>query len=150
MKTFRWPDKMTIPSQNQLVDCEGLDEACVIDHFLGKSVEEAYRVFADGGGYVASDISYMSQFAVDYYLPAALQYLQSSDSVDDWEFATGVLTSLTCICNRCDLPESLRCTMTSIVEYIASNLEKYDDTNDDWIRTLIEKVRYGLNNRGRA
>ncbi|GAA5508892.1 hypothetical protein [Novipirellula caenicola] len=141
---------MAIPSKKQLVDGDGLDERYVIEHFLGKSVEDAYRIFADGGGYITEDISYMSIFALDYYLPAALKYLQSSDSVNDWEFASGVLTSVSCVCNRCDLTESLRRTMSSIVEYISLHLDKYDATNDDWVQSRIEAVRHGLNNRGRV
>ena len=69
---------MTIPSKEQLVDHDGLDERYVIKHFNGKSVDDAYRMFADKPSLYCEDIAYMSLAALEYYLPAALAYLLRS------------------------------------------------------------------------
>ena len=133
---------MDVPSKEQLVDFDGLDERYVVKHFNGKSVDEAYRMFADKPSLYCEDITYMSVAALDYYLPAALAYLRSPESIGDWDCASGVLTSLSGVFDN-DLTPSVCDTIRSIVDYVAANLTKFD-ADDDWVPTRIAAVCDGL------
>ncbi|TWT81704.1 hypothetical protein CA13_31570 [Planctomycetes bacterium CA13] len=131
---------MTVPPKDQLTDYDGLDEQYVVKHWSGKSLDDAYKMFADGGSLYCEDITYMSLVALDYYLPAALSYLRSTDSDDDWEIASGVMTSLSCICSRPDLTPTVVYLIRDITNYVAENLAKFD-ADDDWVPTRINAVR---------
>ena len=74
---------MTVPSKDQLTDNDGLDEHYVVKHWNGKTLDDAYRMFTDGGSAYCEDITYMSVAALHYYLPAVFAYLQNTDSNDD-------------------------------------------------------------------
>ena len=82
----------------------------------------------------------MSVAALHYYLPAALAYLQGTDSNDDCEIASGVMTSLSCICSRPDLTPPVVDLMRGITNYVADNLPKFD-ADDDWVKSRINAVR---------
>ena len=131
---------MTVPSKEQLIDHDGLDERYVVKHWNGKTLDDAYRMFTEGGSAYCEDITYMSVAALHYYLPAALTYLQSTDSNDDCEVASGVMTSLSCVCNRPDLTPPVVGLIRSITNYVADNLPKFD-ADDDWVQSRINAVR---------
>ena len=131
---------MPVPSKDQLIDHDGLDERYVVKHWNGKTVDDAYQMFADGGSLYCEDITYMSVAALHYYLPAAFAYLQSSDSNEDWECASGVMTSLSCVCSRPDLTSPVVNLIRDITNYVADNLAKFD-ADDDWVPTRINAVR---------
>ena len=82
----------------------------------------------------------MSGVALEFYLPAALSYLQSTDSNGDWECASGVMTSLSCVCDRPDLTPSVVVLIRNITNYVADNLAKFE-ADDDWVPTRIHAVR---------
>lgn len=129
-----------IPSKDQLVDHDGLDERNVVKHFGGKSVGEAYRMFAESAGLYCEDITYMSVAGLDFYLPAACAYLQSDEAEGDWECASGVMTSLSCVCSRPDLTPAVVKIIREITDYVANHLAKFD-ADDDWVPTRIATVR---------
>ena len=131
---------MTVPSKDQLIDHDGLDERYVIKHWNGKTIDDAYKMFAERGSLYCEDITYMSVAALHYYLPAALAYLQSTDSNDDCEVASGVMTSLSCICKRPDLTPPVVGLIRSITNYVAGNLSKFD-ADDAWPQSRINAVR---------
>jgi len=131
---------MPVPPKDQLIDHDGLDERYVIKHWNGKSLDDAYKMFAEGSSLYCEDITYMSVVALQYYLPAALAYLQSADANDDWECASGVMASLSCVCSRPDLTPAVVCLIRDITNYVAENLAKFD-ADDDWVPTRISVVR---------
>jgi len=131
---------MAIPARNQLIDHDGLDERCVIEHFNGKTVDDAYCMFAENASFYCEDITYMSLVALDYYLPAAFAYLRSDDADGDWECASGVMTALSGMCARPDLSPSVVVIIRGITNYIANNLKKFD-ADDDWVPIRIAEVR---------
>ena len=131
---------MTVPSKEQLIDQDGLDERYVIKHWNGKTVDDAYKMLADKPSIYCEDITYMSVVALDFYLPAALSYLQSTDSVGDWECASGVMTSLSSVCSRPDLTPTVVSLIRDITNYVAENLPRFD-ADDDWVPTRINAVR---------
>lgn len=132
---------MNVPGKDQLVDHDGLDERFVIKHFHGKTVDDAHRMFAEGSSLYCEDITYMSIAALEYYLPAALSYLQSSDANGDGECASGVMTSLSCVCDRRGLTPAVTKIIRDITNYVAENLAKFDVADDDWISSRIAAVR---------
>ena len=97
-------------------------------------------MFTEGGSAYCEDITYMSVAALHYYLPAALTYLQGPDSNDDCEVASGVMTSLSCVCNRPDLTPPVVGLIRSITNYVADNLPKFD-ADDDWVQSRINAIR---------
>ncbi len=131
---------MTVPSKEQLVDHDGLDEQYVVKHWNGKTVDDAYKMLADKPSLYCEDITYMSDVTLNYYLPAALSYLHAGDSDGDWECASGVMTSLSSICNRRDLTPSVVYLIRRITNYVANHLEKFD-AEDDWVPTCVNTVR---------
>ena len=131
---------MTVPSKDQLIDHDGLDERYVIKHWNGKTVDDAYKMLADKPSLYCEDITYMSVVALAFYLPAALSYLQSTDSDGDWDCASGVMTSLSCVCSRPDLTPPVVGLIRNITNYVAANLTKFD-ADDDWVPTRINAVR---------
>ena len=82
----------------------------------------------------------MSVAALHSYLPAALAYLQGTDSNDDYEVTSGVMTSLSCICSRPDLTPPVVDLIRSITNCVADNLPKFD-ADDDWVQSRINDVR---------
>ena len=131
---------MTVPPKEQLIDQDGLDERYVIKHWNGKTVDDAYKMLADKPSIYCEDITYMSVVALDFYLPAALSYLQSTDSVGDWECASGVVTSLSSVCRRSDLTPGVVTLIRNITNYVAASLTKFD-ADDDWVPTRINAIR---------
>ena len=61
------------PTVKELVGCSrpvtGLDERCVVKHFLGKSQDDALREFQDRGSLPTEDFAYMAADGLRYYLP---------------------------------------------------------------------------------
>ena len=131
---------MTVPSKDQLIDHDGLDERYVVKNWNGKSLDDAYKMLADMPSLYCEDITYMSVLALDYYLPAALSYLQSADAAEDYDCASGVMTSLSSVCRRPDLTPSVVRLVREITNYVATNLSKFD-ADDDWVPTRINAVR---------
>ena len=131
---------MTVPSKDQLTDNDGLDEHYVVKHWNGKTLDDAYRMFTDGGSAYCEDITYMSVAALHYYLPAVFAYLQNTDSNDDFDVASGVMTSLSCVCDRPDLAPPVVGLIRSITNYVANNLPKFD-ADDDWVQSRINAIR---------
>src|SRR5437868_2017563 len=90
---------MRIPTAEELANDEA-DYVC--GWFLGKSVDEAYKMFrsdSDGagrdffpGGFEA--FTNLSVRGLEYYLPAVIRYVESSDSVGNGEFVRCILSSL--------------------------------------------------------
>lgn len=84
------------PDRGQLAGSEPmtLDAKDVVEHFLGKTQEEARRMFPARSSAYSEDFMWMAADGLRYYLPAALAYLKSEECKDDWEFCHGLLCSL--------------------------------------------------------
>ena len=51
-------------------------------------------MFRSDGLFFCEDFMWMAKAGLEYYLDPAWRYIQSGDSAGDWEFASGLLTSL--------------------------------------------------------
>ncbi len=72
-----------LPTEDDINVHGSLDELAARDHFLGKSVDEAEELFRDNSAHYQEDLMWMGPRAFQFYLPAVLNYLRSSDSAGD-------------------------------------------------------------------
>ncbi|MEM9802684.1 MAG: hypothetical protein AAGA20_20325 [Planctomycetota bacterium] len=82
-----------LPTDREISPTDGLDldEKSALEHFLGKSVVEAAKLFSEERNLVyAEDLMWMGPRAFAYYLPAVMPYLRSVDSYRDSAFVVSV------------------------------------------------------------
>jgi len=65
-----------------------LDIACAYDHFFGKSVDEAQKLFEDNALYYQEGLMFMPTPCLSYYITSYLQYLLSDRSRGDSDGAS--------------------------------------------------------------
>ncbi len=74
---------MAIPTAREINPFDDLDGQNAEKHFLGKTVSEAVGLFEEGTIYYVSDLMWMGPVAFAYYLPAAVQYVESERAEGD-------------------------------------------------------------------
>jgi hypothetical protein len=77
---------MRIPTKDELVDYDSLDDRTVVNHFLGRTADEAFEMFRTNASQYAEDFMWMAQRGLEYYLDPVCRYFQSCDSEGDWFF----------------------------------------------------------------
>ncbi len=98
------------------------DEEVAIEHFLGKTLKEAKKLFIENDLYYADDLRWMGKKAFQYYLPAFVDFITSNDMNISSD------------------------TLNSFVSLLKSKLE-YDIESIKSCRTiLIETLKYCLEN----
>jgi hypothetical protein len=135
---------MKPPSADELVGPPPLtlDAEYTLKDFLGKTVDEALQTIEDGG--VTEDFAYMTSVGIAYYLPAALQYLEGEDSRDDWEFAHGLLCSLSCLIELDGLEGPGLPILRQVSEYCDQHRAKFDMTGEnDLSHEYLRVIRGG-------
>src|SRR2546425_731365 len=123
------------------VDKYGLDEACVLRNFLGKDQAQARAMFR-GAQHLTEDFMWMAEGGLRYYLPPALEYLESDESAGDW-FAHGLLCSLS-VQAEWGLPPDLLDLVRRISEYVDVNRSKFDigpDEEEELFHSYLVKIR---------
>jgi len=133
---------MKPPSKEQLVGPPplSLDEEWVLKNFLGKTVDQA-REMCQHGPPVTEDFSYMTPTGLDYYLPAAWSYLESDDSTGDWEFAHGLMCSLSCQVGVFGLRGEPLVLINKIANYCDRHRAKFDFEPDDLLDEYLKSIR---------
>ncbi len=122
------------------LDEYGLDEACVLKNFLGKDQPQARALFRESHG--AEDFMWMAEGGLGYYLPPALQHLQSDESTGDW-FAHSLLCSLS-VQAEWGLPRDLLDLVKRIADYVDANRSKFglgSDEEEELLRSYLIKIR---------
>ena len=79
---------MSVPTAAELNPSADPKGGAAEQHFLGKTVDEAVKQFEDDSKGSAEDLMWMGPRAFVYYLPAAIQYLQSDAAVMDFRAPT--------------------------------------------------------------
>ena len=84
---------------------------------------------------------YLSDQAVRYYLPIAIEYAASDDSVTDCIFVGGLASSLAFRLEHNEFCDETKLLSETFAKLVLSDLAKYDldrDRKDDrfWIRSL--------------
>ena len=64
---------------------DSLDERVAVEHFLGKTLEEAELLFRENSSYYMEDLVWMGAPAFWYYVQAAVRYIASDASAGDFD-----------------------------------------------------------------
>lgn len=70
-------NNMYVPTESEINIYDTLDEKRAVDHFLGKSVEQAEQLFIENSLKYQEDLMWMGPKAFYYYLESVLRYLQN-------------------------------------------------------------------------
>jgi S-adenosylmethionine decarboxylase len=137
-----WRGHAKLPSAEELVGppprC--LDQQWALKDFLGKSVAEAEKMCRNTPS-VTEDFTYMAPAGLIYYLPAALNYLISDESKEDWEFAHGLMCALSCQVDIYGLKGPALTMVNEIAEFCDGTRTKFDlggeqDLFDGYLETI--------------
>lgn len=79
------------PTEKEINIFDSLDEQWAVRHFLGKSQEEAEKLFCENFLYYQENLLWMGPVAFAYYLIPAMNYLKSEDS-------SGNADAVSCFC----------------------------------------------------
>ena len=86
---------MSLPTAieiNPIPEC--LDGKCAVEHFEGKTIEQAENLIAENGLYYSGDLVWMGPIGFKFYFKAALSYLKSAASHDDPDFLNSMIGAL--------------------------------------------------------
>ncbi len=132
---------MEMPTREQLVTGDSLDEGWVARHFLGKSREQALELYAGDNFSWTEDLGYMSAYALEYYLEPLDRYLRSEQSQNENDVAMGVLTALTYQIHAAKLSAALRRKIRDLAHYLNANTAKFElDVNDRFYQSLQKNI----------
>jgi hypothetical protein len=75
--------KTNLPAREEINVHDSLDERSACKNFLGKNLEEAEALFHENFLHYQEDLMWMGPVAFQYYVPAAIRYIQSPESKGD-------------------------------------------------------------------
>lgn len=122
-------NNMDIPKENEISVYDTLDERKAVDHFLGKSIEQAEQLFIENSIIYQEDLMWMGPKAFNYYLESVLRYLQNPLSRGDDDFVIALVSTFE-FRREGEMLDSGEPKVTAIVEYILSNCSKFELTED--------------------
>lgn len=120
---------MRLPTPKEISPTGGqlLDERYALEHFLGKSVEDASQLMFENAIYYIDDLGWMGLRAFAFYLPSVVPYLESEDSREDSGAIDGLVSIIT---RRIDEdPDAVgvaRAPMLEVVNLIDRSFPKFD------------------------
>ena len=85
---------MRLPTADEINVYGTLDEACAVEHFLGKTLEEAEALFRENSLYYLEDLMWMGPRAFCFYVRAAINDLTSSAGTGDYDGVSSFLTAV--------------------------------------------------------
>jgi hypothetical protein len=143
------------PDASNIVDGPGLDEDWAKNNWLGKSLTDAFQMFSSSMNHCyTEDFMYLSDLAVRYYLPAAVEYAASERSVGDYLFIGGMATSLALRIEQGTLQPETIALAREYATAVLANLTKYNldrtSSSDLWFINAIEYIarnEYGPRDR---
>ena len=120
---------MDVPTAKDISPTEGqdLDEKCALEHFLGKTQDEAKELFFEDAVYYECDFKWMGANAFTYYFPTIEPYLNSKDSENDADVLNALLGTIGS--RLLDEPEAIsRCrkAILTILRYCLKNYSKFE------------------------
>lgn len=74
---------MHIPTRDEINVYNSPDEQCACKNFLGKNLDEAQELFADNSLTFQEDLMWMGPIAFNFYVNAAIRYIQSKSAKHD-------------------------------------------------------------------
>lgn len=123
-----------LPTAREINPYDDLDGRYAQKNFLGKSCSEAEALFRSHFFHYGEDLIYMGAEAFVYYVPAAVNYLNTrpdrkDDFQDDEWFFQVLLIRIKCS------PDDVRPLASLLLEYARGVLERFDAADDevrDW------------------
>jgi hypothetical protein len=117
-----------IPTQQDLAGNKKpycLDTEWMLKSFLGMTKDEAIRLFQSTP--TSEDFSYMLSPGLDFYLEAALDYLEGDEVAnEEYGFPMGLLCSLTCQVTIWKVNRSVIPLIKKVAKYCEENTEKLE------------------------
>src|SRR5215216_5731472 len=74
---------MTLPTASDINVHDSLDERHACEVFLGKSVEDAEKLFRENALFYQEDLMWMGPVAFRFYVESVIRYIQSNASSSD-------------------------------------------------------------------
>lgn len=108
-----------------------LDVDCAYEHFYGKTVQEAERLFQKDSANYQEDLMFMPGVCLPYYLQAFMQYLVSTHSEGDADGAAGFISLITSRVQ--DTPEDLEPILPAVafaLRYVADHQDFYEASEE--------------------
>ena len=128
-----------LPTEQEFLIADTLDERAARDRFLGKSREAARALFAENMVAYSEDLMWMGGPAFDYYVDAAIDYLHSEaamgDDLDLWCFL-GAIRFRAEHAREYTLPSLAK--LESACQRFLGDVERYGQGDD--IRKLTRRI----------
>jgi len=122
-------NNMDIPKEDDISVYDSLDERKAVDHFLGRSIEQAEQLFIENSMMYQEDLMWMGPKAFRYYLESVLKYSQNPLSRGDDDFVFALVSTFE-FRRDGELLDADEPKVTTIVEYILSNCSKFELTGE--------------------
>lgn len=124
---------MKLPSLNDIspTNCSDLDERSAVEHFLGKTHQDAYSMIQHGFTRYSKDFAYMGPSAFCWYVPVIQQYV--SLMINQHEVSEEVIDNILFIVEVRDMFDS------------KENKEKYNKTIVEVLNTCYSKMLQHMN-----
>lgn len=113
------------PTEADLNVHDSLDERVATEHFLGRTVEDAERMFRDDGALYQEDLMWMGPRAFAYYLPAAVRYLTSPDAAGDAFLVSSLHEVIRFRLREGDLGPAHE-TVLDLVDHVLADYDKFE------------------------
>jgi hypothetical protein len=116
------------PSKQDFGIENNLDVKSTWEHFGGKSLDEAYVVFASNAFYYQEYLMWMDTPAFLFYFPIAVRYIMSESAKGDSDTVSSV-AGLLAFRFKCDGVESTRSLFEQIkalCDYVITNYDQFD------------------------
>ncbi len=120
---------MTLPSQEEINVYNSLDEATASEHFYNKTLEEAEALFRKNSLCYQEDLMWMGPKAFRFYLPAAINYLQSDAAADDSDLVNALYGIIEFREGEEDFHLALE-AINRLIEYVLSDYQKFNIYED--------------------
>lgn len=116
---------MKIPTREDFIIYNSLDEISAYNHFFNKTLEGAELLFRDNAAYYQEDLMWMGHQALKFYLIAVYNYLISKFSTLDSHFIYCLYEIFTFRSKEKDFHIYIY-EVNRIVDYIIENYQKFE------------------------
>lgn len=122
---------MKLPSEREINPAPGcLDGEYAVKMFLGRTLNEAEKLFQENGLCRQEDLMWMGPVGFVFYFPAALRYLKSSESSGDSDFASSMVSLLEFrVIGKYEDYDKISLAGAEIIDFchhLMENLDSYD------------------------
>jgi hypothetical protein len=113
---------MRIPTCQDFVVHDSLDECIACEHFLGRSLEEAEALFRENSLYYLEDLMFMGACAFRFYIQAVGRFIQSEAAAGDSDVISGFVGLLE---HRLEEAKEMRLVAEQLASICGFILQRY-------------------------